>query len=137
MRRARLIGDGSAVVAVAASNGGGADGLNRLAVIACTTPVRWVMDRRPLPLTGDLAADQVVLIGLVFDVVVLALSAIRLAAVNGALAGGAGLRHRAVGCIRGSRWALLAFVWLCGWSSEGEADGHEEDGADGELHGVW
>lgn len=96
------------------------------------------MEQRSLPLTGELAADQVELVVFVFDVVALSLSTVRLAAANGALAGRAGLRHGTVRATRRSRWALLAFAWLCGWSSDREADAREQGGADeGELHGVW
>lgn len=138
LRWACLIGDGGAVITDAASNGGRTDGLNRLTVLACTTHVRWVMEQKSLPLTGELAADQVVLIVFVFDVVALSLSAVCLAAMNGALAGRAGLGHWTVRAIRGSRWAFLIFAWFCRWSSDGEADAHEEDGVDeGELHRVW
>ena len=68
---------------------------------------------------------------------VLSLSAVGLAAVDGTLAGRAGLRHRAVSAVGGSRW-VLGLAWLGEWRSGGEADGHEESGAEeGELHGVW
>ena len=70
--------------------------------------------------------------------VVLSWSVVGLAAVDGTLAGRAGLRNRAVGAIGGPRGALLGFAWLSGWGSGGETDAHEEGGAkEGELHGVW
>lgn len=80
---------------------------------------------------------------------VLALPAVGLAAVDGALAGGAGLRDGAVGAVRGSRGGFLVlfvvvvvvvvvFAVLSVRESGGEADGHEKGGAEeGELHGFW
>jgi len=89
------------------------------------------MEQRALPLTrSDLAAEQVVLLVLVFDVVVLSLPAVGLAAVDGALAGGAALRHRAVRAARGSWGLVLVLFGLGGWGGGGEADGHEEGGAE-------
>lgn len=74
---------------------------------------------------------------LVLDLVVLALPAVGLAAVDGALAGGAALRDGAVRGVRGARGGFLVFVGLGGWGGGGEADRHEEGGAEeGELHGV-
>lgn len=66
---------------------------------------------------------------------VLALAAVGLAAVDGALAGGAALRDGAVGGV-GRAWGALVLLGLGGWGGGGEADCHEEGGAEeGELHG--
>lgn len=86
---------------------------------------------------------------------VLSLPAVGLATVDGALAGGAGLRHGAVGAVGGAGGVLLVplillvllfllvllvivVVSAAVWESGGEGDAHEEGGTEeGELHDVW
>lgn len=71
---------------------------------------------------------------------VLALPAVGLATVDGALAGGAALGHGAVGAVgrAGGAFLLVVFACLCVGEGGGEGHAHEEGEAeDGELHGVW